>query len=207
MFVLGLTGSIATGKSTVLEFFAQAGVPTYSADTAVHELYDGDAVAAIAAAFPDAAENGRIDRRKLSALLADNPARYTELEEIVHPLVRGKMLEFLDSARDQGADMAVIEVPLLFETGARYPVDAVAVTACPDEEQRRRALARPGMTVEKFDDLLARQMPQADKKERADFVIDTGTTLEATRQAVDTVVAECRARTGPARKSRPEGSA
>ncbi len=198
MFVLGLTGSIATGKSTVLEFFEQAGVPAYSADAAVHALYEDEAVEAITAEFPGVATGGRIDRQKLGAALAGDPVRYAALENIVHPLVRGKMLDFLDAARADGADLAVIEVPLLFETGSRYPVDAVAVTTCSEAEQRRRALERPGMTVEKFDGLLARQMRQAEKKRRADFVIDTGTTLAATRAAVDAVIVQCRARAGTA---------
>lgn len=188
MFRLGLTGSIATGKSTVLSAFAALGVPVYSADAAVHELYEGEAVAAVEKLFPGVSRNGRIDRDRLSGMLAETPSRLAELEAAVHPLVRAKMRSFLQSAERGGAALAVLEIPLLFETGGDYPLDAVAATACSDETQRRRALARPGMTVDKFRTILARQMPQAEKRRRADFVIDTDTDLAATRAQVADLV-------------------
>lgn len=195
-FVLGLTGSIATGKSTVLELFAKAGIPTISADTIVHDLYEDEAVGPVGALFPEAVESYRINRERLSALLKISPERFAELEAVVHPLVRRKTLDFLATPAVAGADLAVIEIPLLFETGADYPLDATAVTWCADAELRRRALARPGMTVEKLDAILARQMPQAQKKQLASYVIDTGTSLEATKDQVNDIIADCSRRAG-----------
>jgi dephospho-CoA kinase len=193
MFRLGLTGSIATGKSTVLKMFGEQ-VPVYSADAAVHELYTGEAVAPVGAAFPGVVEEGAINRQKLGEILVTEPQRLADLEKIVHPLVHGKMQQFLDKSRADGAGFVVLEIPLLFETGYTYPIDAVAVTACSDEEQRRRALARPGMSVEKLQTILARQMPQAEKKQRADFVINTDTGLEDTRAQIDAIMLECRSK-------------
>ncbi len=193
-FVLGLTGSVATGKSTVLQLFAEAGIPTISADKIVHDLYEGEAVGPVGALFPEAVESYRINRERLSVLLNIAPDRFAELEAVVHPLVRQKTLDFLATPAVAEADMAVIEIPLLFETGADYPLDATAVTWCADAELRRRALARPGMTVEKLDAILARQMPQAQKKQLARYVIDTGTSLEATRDQVNDIIADCRRR-------------
>lgn len=190
MFRLGLTGSIATGKSTALKFFG-AHAPVYSADAAVHDLYEGEAVAPVDAAFPGVAENGVINRQKLGQILVDHPERLIELEAIVHPLVHKKMHQFLAEAEAGNAKLAVLEIPLLFETATAYPVDAVAVTFCDNEEQRRRALLRPGMTVEKFQTILARQLSQAEKIKRADFVIDTGTGLEQTRKQIDDIVEKC----------------
>lgn len=194
MFHLGLTGSIATGKSTVLKMFAARDIPIYSADDAVHALYQNEAVAPVAALFPGTNVDGHIDRAILAQKLIDNPQRLAELEAIVHPLVREKMLAFLQKAAEDGVDLAILEIPLLFETGADYTLDAIAVTTCADAEQRRRALSRPGMSVEKLQTMLARQMPQAEKKARADFVIDTGTSLEDTEAEVDKIIATCRKR-------------
>ena len=187
MIRLGLTGSIATGKSTVLAQFAALGVPVFSADEAVHALYEGDAVEPVEALFPGVAPNGVIDRTLLSARLLEQPQRIGELEAAVHPLVRRKIGEFLRSAEESGAALAVVDIPLLFETGFDYGVDAVVVTVCDPEIQRARALARPGMTVEKFLAILARQMPQEEKRERADYVIDTSGSLEETNRMAKTL--------------------
>jgi dephospho-CoA kinase len=196
MFRLGLTGSIATGKSTVLEAFADCGAEVFSADAAVHELYAGPAVAAVEAIFPGVAREGVIDRARLSAAIAARPGRIEELEALIHPLVRQRITAFMDAAEAGGAVLSVVEVPLLFESSYDYGFDAVAVTACEPAMQRRRALARPGMTVEKLETILARQMPQAEKKERADYVFDTSVSLDKTRAEVAAVVAEIRAREG-----------
>lgn len=187
MLRLGLTGSIATGKSTVLEAFSALGVPVFSADAAVHALYaepDGAAAQALSARFPDAVAAGIVDRARLSATIAADPARLKDLEAIIHPLVRARIAAFLEDAAEKDASLAVVEVPLLFETGHDYGFDAVLVVTCREPLQRARALARPGMTVEKLDTLLARQMPQAEKIARADHRIDTSGPLETTRADV-----------------------
>jgi dephospho-CoA kinase len=186
--ILGLTGSIATGKSTALKAFAALGVPVFSADAAVHALYEGEAVPAVGALFPGVINNGTIDRSALAAELVGHPERLKALESIVHPLVRRRMAEFLSAARSTGAALAVADVPLLFETGFDYGFDAVAVTVVDETEQRRRALARPGMTEEKLATILARQMPQDEKIRRADFVIDTWGPLEETAQQIARIV-------------------
>lgn len=190
MFRLGLTGSIATGKSTVLKFFA-AHAPIYSADEAVHALYAGEAVAPVEAAFPGVAENGTINRQKLSQILIDAPQRIKELEAIVHPLVHEKMQQFLQQAEKDGAKLAVLEIPLLFETGHAYPIDAIAVTTCSDAEQRKRALARAGMTEKKLETILARQVPQVEKRQRADFIIDTNLGLAQTESQIAEIIKQC----------------
>ena len=189
MLRLGLTGSIATGKSTALAAFARLGIPVFSADDAVHDLYRGAAVAPVEAAFPGVAVDGVIDRTRLSAALLADPARLSELEAIVHPLVRRRIADFLAAAEASGASLAVVDIPLLFETGVDWGFDAVAVTICPPDEQRRRALARAGMTVEKLDAILARQLPQEEKRRRADHVIDTSGSREATSAAIAALVA------------------
>lgn len=194
MYRLGLTGSMATGKSTVLAMFADLGIPVYSADRAVHELYEGAAAQAIDALFPGVAPQGRVDRARLTERLVAEPDRLAALEALVHPLVREKMLTFLAEADADGAELAVLEIPLLFETAHAYPLDGVAVTVCSDDEQRRRAMARTGMTVEKFNTMVARQLPQAEKERRADFVIRTDVSLEDTRAAVEQIVGKCRRR-------------
>lgn len=173
MWKLGLTGSIASGKSTALKEFAALGVPTFSSDDAVHELYRGEAVPVVEALFPGVSHNGEIDRKALSARLLEAPQRLAELEAAVHPLVRARIGKFLADAEAAGARVAVVDIPLLFETGFDYGLDRVATTWAPDEEIRARALARPGMTVEKLEAILARQMPQDEKRKRADYVIYT----------------------------------
>lgn len=192
MLKLGLTGSIATGKSTVLTAFADLGVPTFSSDEAVHELYRGAAVAPVEAAFPGVAVDGVIDRDRLSRQLLDRPTRLQQLEAIVHPLVRARIRGFLSDAAANGAPLAVVDIPLLFENGVDWGLDAVIVTTVDEAEQRRRALARPGMTVEKLDAILARQLPQAEKVKRATYIIDTSATIAATRQTVAELVQRLR---------------
>lgn len=193
---LGLTGSIATGKSTVLKAFAELGVPTFSSDEYVHELYRGAAVAPVEAAFPGAAVDGTIDREKLSRQVVGHPERIRQLEGIVHPLVRAGIRRFLAEAEAAGEAIAVVDIPLLFENGVDWGLDGIIVTTVDEAEQRRRALARPGMTVEKLDAILARQTPQAEKIKRATYIFDTSATLETTRAAVGKLVEELRAKAG-----------
>ena len=189
---LGLTGSIATGKSTALKAFADLGVPTFSSDEAVHELYRGAAVAPVEAAFPGVSVDGVIDREKLSRQLIGHPQRLQQLEAIVHPLVRARIRSFLSDAAARGEAMAVVDIPLLFENGVDWGLDAVIVTVVDEAEQRRRALARPGMTVEKLEAILARQLPQAEKVKRATYIIDTSDTIDATRERVAELVQRLR---------------
>lgn len=186
MIVLGLTGSIGMGKSTTAGLFAEAGCPVWDADAAVHRLYGpgGAAVAPVAAAFPGVELEGAIDRTRLAAALAADPDGFARLERIVHPLVAADRAAALASAAAMGATVAVADIPLLFETGAEGQVDAVVVVTAPAEVQAARVLARPGMTPERFAALLARQTSDAEKRRRADFVIDTGQGLDAARAAV-----------------------
>jgi dephospho-CoA kinase len=188
MFVLGLTGSIGMGKSTTARLFAEAGVPVHESDAAVHRLYEGAAVPAIAAAFPGTVVGGKVDRDKLAARVLDDPAALRRLESIVHPLVRSAADRFLSEARASRAKIAVLDIPLLFETGGEDRVDAVVVVTAPPEMQRARALERPGMTVEKFEAILAKQMPDVEKRARADFVVDTSRGLAAARDQVDAIL-------------------
>ena len=167
MWRIGITGSIATGKSTVLKAFADLGVPVFSADEAVAELYQGEAVAPVEALFPGVSSNGRINRVALSQRLAADPTGFKRLEAVVHPLVRARIARFMDEAEAAGHALAVVEVPLLFESGYDYGFDAIGVTWVDEAIQRQRALSRPGMSGEKLDTLLARQLPQGDKTARA----------------------------------------
>lgn len=189
---LGLTGSIATGKSTVLAMIRDLGAPTFSADEAVHALYQGEAVPVVEALFPGVSHNGTIDRGKLAAALVAEPARLKELEAAVHPLVRKRMAAFLADAESTGASLAVVDIPLLYETGFDYGLDGVIVTVVDPDEQRRRAFARPGMTEKKFAAILSRQLPQDEKAKRATYVIDTSGTMEETRKAVAEIVGAAR---------------
>jgi dephospho-CoA kinase len=186
---IGITGSIATGKSTLLKAFGAAGVPVFSADAAVAELYAGQAVAPVEALFPGVSRDGVIDRQDLSRRLAADPSAFKRLEAIVHPLVREKIARFLDAAERDGHVAAAVEVPLLFESGYDYGFDAIAVTHVDDAIQRQRVLARPGMTVEKLETLLARQMPQAEKKSRATWLFDTAQSREVIAEEVARLVA------------------
>jgi dephospho-CoA kinase len=185
---LGLTGSIASGKSTALKAFAELGVPVFSSDDVVHELYRGEAVAPIEALFPGATRDGEVDRAELSRRLVGAPDKLRALEAVVHPLVRARIAKFLTESEAAGAALAVVDIPLLYETGYAYGLDQVAVTSAPDAVLRQRALARPGMTVEKLDAILARQLPQAEKLRRADYVIDTSGSVADTRNAVAALV-------------------
>jgi dephospho-CoA kinase len=193
MWKLGLTGSIATGKSTVLKAFADLGVPVFSSDDAVHELYRGEAVPLVERLFPGVSHKGEVDRAALSQRLLAEPGRLKELEALVHPLVRKRVAKFLSEVESTGAPIAVVDIPLLFEGGFDYGLDRVAVTMAELETYRKRALARPGMNVEKLDAILARQMPQDEKRKRADYIIDTDISLTETRAAVKAVVEELRA--------------
>ncbi|HZY68269.1 MAG TPA: dephospho-CoA kinase [Devosia sp.] len=190
MLKLGLTGTIASGKSTALREFAALGIPTFSADEAVHELYRGEAVPLIEQLFPGVTHSGSVDRAELSRRILQQPHRLPELEAAIHPLVRKQIRQFLLDAERSGAALAVVDVPLLFETGFDYGLDRTATTFAPEGEIRARALARPGMTVEKLDAILARQLPQAEKRKRADYVIDTGGTLGSLRTTVGALVRE-----------------
>jgi dephospho-CoA kinase len=193
MLVLGLTGSIGMGKSTTARFFAEEGVPVLDADAVVHALYDGEAVAAIEAAFPGTSKDGRIDREELSRLVVGDPAALKRLESIVHPLVRAAQARFLADAERSGAPVAVLDVPLLFETGGDQLVDAVVVVSAPADVQRARTLDRAGMTAEKFDTLMQKQMPDAEKRRRADFIVDTSQSLDSARAQVRAILAAVRA--------------
>ena len=194
MWRIGITGSIATGKSTVLNAFRALGVPVYSADAAVAELYAGEAVAPVEALFPGVAVNGVINRALLSSRLAADPSGFRRLEAVVHPLVRARIARFIEDAQKAGAALAVVEVPLLFESGYDYGFDAIGVTYVDEVIQRQRALARPGMTVEKLDTILARQLPQADKRARATYAFDTGGSIQQTADKVKALVASIQAR-------------
>ena len=188
MLRIGLTGSIATGKSTVLAHIASRGIPTFSSDDEVHRLYAGPAAPAIAGLFPDVVHDGRVDRTALAAALVADPARLAEVEAVIHPMVREAAARFFESAERAGARLAVADVPLLFERGFDYGLDGVIVTVVDDEILRARALARPGMSVEKLDAILARQMPQDQKIARADHVIETSGSIDVTRRAVDSLI-------------------
>jgi dephospho-CoA kinase len=184
MFVLGLTGSIGMGKSTTAQFFAEAGVPVHDADAAVHKLYEGAAVPAIEAAFPGTTGNGKVDRDKLGGRVLGDAAALKRLEAIVHPLVRAAEATFLAEAEAAGAEVAVLDIPLLFETGADARVDAVVVVSAPAAVQHARAFERPGMTEDKLQAILANQMADVDKRRRADFVVDTSKGFDSARAQV-----------------------
>ncbi|SFD60870.1 dephospho-CoA kinase [Bosea sp. CRIB-10] len=187
-FLLGLTGSIGMGKSTTSAMFRAAGVPVHDADQAVHDLYAGAAAPQIEAAFPGSTTNGVVDRARLSAAVLGRPEALTKLEAIVHPLVRAKEQAFLAEARRSGATVAVLDIPLLLETGAEGRYDAVVVVTAPAEVQRKRVLGRPGMTEEKFAAILARQMPDAEKRRRAHFLVDTSHGLMAAERQVRSIL-------------------
>jgi dephospho-CoA kinase len=194
MWRIGITGSIATGKSTVLAAFADLGVPVFSADQAVAALYAGEASAAVDRLFPGVAVDGVVDRNLLSNRLADDPEGFKRLEALVHPMVRERIKRFMDDAEAAGEALAVVEVPLLFESGYDYGFDAVGVTWVDEATQRQRALLRPGMSGEKLDTILARQLGQEEKKARATYVFDTGMSIERTRDMVAALVAAIRAK-------------
>jgi len=188
MIVLGLTGSIGTGKSTTAGMFRDLGVPVHDADATVHDLYRNEAVAPVAALFPEALKNGVIDRKVLSATLAQAPERFRALEAVIHPLVRARETAFLEMERQKGSALVVLDIPLLYETGGEKRVDKVVVVTCDAQTQRRRVLARPDMTEEKFALILSRQMPDAEKRKRANFIVYTDAGLEAARKQVEEVI-------------------
>jgi len=196
MLVIGLTGGIGMGKSAAADHFARAGVPVFNADACVHRLYDGEAVAAIEAAFPGVTRGGRIDRKLLGEKLAGSQERLRELELIVHPMVVEAEIDFLIEQEDRGASLAVLEIPLLFETGAEKRVDLTIVLSAPADVQRSRVLARPGMTVDKLEHLLARQLSDAEKRARADFVVDSGTSPKEMHAKLDRLIESLQDRQG-----------
>ncbi len=199
MIVLGLTGSIGMGKSTTADLFRRSGVPVHDADATVHALYRGAAVAPIEAAFPGTTRDGAVEREALAARVLGDDAGVKRLEAIVHPLVRAAETAFLDEARKQGRAVVVLDIPLLFETGGEMRVDAVVTVTAPAEVQRARVLARPGMAVEKFEKILARQLPDADKRRRSHFLVDTARGLEPAALQVAGILRALRGMTRPAR--------
>jgi dephospho-CoA kinase len=190
MKILGLTGSIGMGKSTTAKLFAEAGVPVYDADATVHLIYEGEAAPAVEAAFPGTTVNGKVDRNKLSARVVHDPLAMKQLEQIVHPMLGASRQKFLSDAEQSGAPVAVVDVPLLFETGGEKRVDAVVVVTTTPEIQRQRILARDNMTPEKFDAILARQLPDAEKRRRAHFVVDTSHGLDPVRARIRDILDE-----------------
>jgi dephospho-CoA kinase len=190
MKILGLTGSIGMGKSTTAKLFAEAGVPVYDADATVHRVYQGEAAPAIEAAFPGTTSDGKVDRARLSAKVVHDPAAIRRLEQIVHPMLRSYHQKFLEDAEQAGAPVVVMDVPLLFETGGEKRVDAVVVVTTAPEVQRERILARGTMTAETLDAILARQTPDAEKRRRADFVVDTSHGLDPVRARIRDILAE-----------------
>ena len=200
MIVIGLTGSIAMGKSETARMFAAEGIPVLDADAEVHRLYDagGAAVAPLGRLVPEAIRNGKVDRAQLSAAIARDETLLPRIEAIVHPLVRARQQAFLADCRARGAAIAVLDIPLLFETGRDSEVDSVVVVTAPPEVQRARALARPGMTAEKLELILARQIPDAEKRRRADYLVDSAQGLQAARRQVAAILADIESkRSGP----------
>ena len=190
MIILGLTGSIGMGKSTTAKLFAEAGVPVYDADASVHRLYEGEAAPAIEAAFPGTTVDGKVDRNRLSAKVVHDAAAMKQLERIVHPMLGAGRQKFFDQAEQSGAPVVVVDVPLLFETGGEKRVDAVVVVTTTAEIQRERILARDNMTAEKLDAILARQLPDPEKRKRADFLVDTSHGLDPVRVRIRDILAE-----------------
>jgi dephospho-CoA kinase len=190
MLILGLTGSIGMGKSTTAKLFAEAGVPVYDADAAVHQIYEGEAAPAIEAAFPGTTVGGKVDRARLSTRVVHDPAAMKQLEQIVHPMLGASRKKFFEDAEAAGAPVVVVDVPLLFETGGEKRVDAVVVVTTTPEAQRERVLARGTMDEAKLDSILARQLPDAEKRKRADFVVDTSHGLDPVRERIRDILAE-----------------
>jgi dephospho-CoA kinase len=183
-FVLCLTGSLGMGKSTAAKFFAETGLPVHDSDAVVHALYEGEAVPLIEAAFPGSTSAGKVDRNKLAAMVLHDDAALARLEAIIHPLVTASRERFLAEAQARGAPLVVVDIPLLFETAAQSRCDAVVVVSAPADIQRQRAFDRPGMTEEKLTALLAKQMPDEEKRRRADFVVDSSQAFDHTRAQI-----------------------
>jgi dephospho-CoA kinase len=190
MIILGLTGSIGMGKSTTAKLFAEAGVPVYDADATVHRLYEGEAAPAIEAAFPGTTVDGKVDRARLSARVVNDPAAIKRLEGIVHPMLGASRQKFLRDAEQSGAPVVVVDVPLLFETAGEKRVDAVVVVTTSPEIQRERVLGRANMTPEMLATVLTRQLPDAEKRKRADFVVDTSHGLGPVRARIRDILTE-----------------
>ena len=201
-FVLGLTGSIGMGKSTTAQLFVQRGVPLHDADAAVHRLHRGRAAAPIEAAFPGTVVDGAVDRAKLGAAVLGKPDALRRLEAIIHPLVHEEEEAFLARCRREGAELAVIDVPLLLESGGEARCDAILVVTAPAEVQRQRVLARPGMTADKLDAILSRQMPDAEKRRRAHFLVDTSRGLVAAERQVGSILMALAGRPGRGAQAR-----
>nr|TFG55348.1 MAG: dephospho-CoA kinase [Hyphomicrobiales bacterium] len=197
-FLIGLTGSVGMGKSETAKMFERLGIPVYDADKAVGEVYGpgGAAVGAIGLAFPAAIKNGAVDRQALSDIVTGDPGAFQRLEEIVHPLVRNVREAFLEKASADDVPIAILDIPLLFETGSEKDVDATIVVSAPKEVQRARVLARPGMTEEKFAALWARQIPDDEKRAKADFVIDTSKGLDHAAAQVEAILSTIQERLG-----------
>ena len=198
MLIVGLTGSIGMGKSTVAAMLRARGIPVFDADAEVHRLYDGAAVADIEAAFPGTTAEGRVDRARLAKAVIQSPAAIERLEALIHPLVRRAEREFLRAEKTRGASLAVLEIPLLYETGADRSVDAVIVASAAPDVQRARLRARPGMDEARLEALLARQTSDVEKRRRADFVVDTGTSHAETEAEVGAIIARLEGETGTA---------
>jgi len=188
MIILGLTGSIGMGKSTTAKMFAEEGVPVHDADATVHALYAGEAAPLIEEAFPGTVRDGVVDRAELGRRVVGHAEEMKRLEAIVHPLVREAEIAFLDKARAENRPLAVLDIPLLFETRGEERTDFVVVVTAPEKVQRERVMARPGMTEERFQGLLAKQVPDAEKRRRADFLIDTSLGMEAARAKVRDII-------------------
>jgi len=188
MIVIGLTGSIGMGKTTTAGMFRDAGIPVNDSDAVVHDLYRTDAVKPVGEAFPGSIREGAIDRVELARQLSLDPGSFSRLEAVVHPLVRDREKQFLARQRLAGADLVLLDIPLLFETGAEKRVDVVVVATCDPQIQRQRVLARPGMTEEKFKLILNRQLPDSQKRDRADFLVDTGCGLDQAKKRVEQII-------------------
>ncbi|MCT7376241.1 dephospho-CoA kinase [Chelativorans salis] len=190
MIVLGLTGSIGMGKTTTARMFAEEGVPVHDSDAAVHRLYAGEAAPAVEAQFPGTVVGGVVDRDRLAEAVVGKPEALRKLEALIHPMVRRDADRFVEEHRKKSAPLVLLDIPLLFETGGTDRVDRIVVVTAPHEVQRQRVLARPGMTEEKFAAILARQVPDAEKRRRADFIVDTSHGIEAARQAVRDIITQ-----------------
>ena len=198
MLIIGLTGGIGMGKSTAAARFRANGIAVLDADAEVHRLYAGPAIPLVEAAFPGTTGPAGVDRTKLAAAVLADPAGFKRVEAIIHPLVLEAERAFLHAAKARGATMAVLEVPLLLETGGDKRVDVVIVVSAPADVQRQRVLQRPGMTLEKLGQILLRQMPDAEKRTHADFVVDTGGAFAETEAQIDRIIATLRTRSGTA---------
>ena len=196
MLVIGLTGSIGMGKSTAAKHFVRRGIAVFDADAEVHRLYEGEGVPAIATCFPNVVRGGRVDRKLLAQDLAASPGKLKELEAIVHPMVVRSELDFLREQEMRGAEFAVLEIPLLFETGAEKRVDVSLVLSAPEEVQRARVLARPGMTAAKLDQLLKRQLPDSEKRARADYVVDSDASIADMEAEIDRLLESLKGKQG-----------